>query len=76
MMIPQRKAMRISLEKKGDAYAIFASMNGEPMHQLGYPIQLRFKEPSYVGIGVCSQISDKNDKVVLSNVSFENLQEN
>lgn len=73
MMVPQRKAMRIGLEKKGDAYAIFVSMNGEPMHQLGYPIQLRFKEPFYVGIGFCSHLPDKVDKAILSNVILENL---
>lgn len=73
MLIPQRKAMRIGLEKKADAYAIFVSMNGEPMHQLGYPIQLRFKEPFYVGIGFCSHIPDKLDKAILSNVVLENV---
>ncbi len=73
MLLPQKGAMRIGIEKQGAAYAIFLSMNGEPMQQIGYPIQLRFKEPLYVGIGFCSHIPDKLDTAILSNVVLENV---
>lgn len=73
MLIPQKSAMRIGIEKQGKAYSIFLSMNGEPMQRLGYPIDLRFKEPFYVGIGFCSHIPDKVDTAILSNVVLENM---
>ncbi|WP_223827672.1 hypothetical protein [Hymenobacter armeniacus] len=72
MKVPEKSAMRIGLEKRGENYAMFISLNGEPMHQLGDPIKLTFKEPFYVGIGFCSHIPDKIDTAILSNVVLEN----
>ena len=65
-------AKRIGIEKHGDSYALFVSMDGEPMHQFGAPIQLKLSEPFYVGIGFCSHIPDKADTAMLSNVILEN----
>lgn len=65
-------AKRIGIEKHGDAIAIFVSLQGEPMHQLGPPVQLHFDEPFYVGIGFCSHLPDKSDTAVLSNVILDN----
>ena len=66
------KAKRVGIEKHGDAIAIFVSLTGEPMHQLGPPITLHFEEPFYVGIGFCSHLPDKSDTAVLSNVVLVN----
>lgn len=65
-------AKRIGLEKHGDSIAIFISLEGEPMHQFGPPVTLRFDAPFYVGIGFCSHLPDKVDTAVLSNVILEN----
>ncbi|RDC65839.1 hypothetical protein [Adhaeribacter pallidiroseus] len=65
-------AKRIGIEKRGNAFAIYVSMAGEPMHQLGEPIELNIDGPFYVGIGFCSHIPDKVDTAVLSNVVLEN----
>lgn len=65
-------AKRIGIEKRGDAIAIFISLEGEPMHQFGPPIMLHFDEPFYAGIGFCSHLPDKTDTAVLSNVILEN----
>lgn len=65
-------ATRIGIEKRGDAFALFVSLEGEPMHQFGPPITLPFKEPFYVGIGFCSHLPDKSDTAVLSDVVLEN----
>lgn len=65
-------AKRIGIEKRGDAIAIFISLEGETMHQFGPPIRLHFDEPFYVGIGFCSHLPDKTDSAVLSNVVLEN----
>ena len=65
-------AKRIGIEKKGDAVTLFVSVDGEPMHQFGPPIQLHFDGPFYVGIGFCPHLPDKTDTAVLSHVSLEN----
>jgi len=63
---------RIGIEKQGDSFALFVSLEGEPMHQFGPPITLHLDEPFYVGIGFCSHVPDKVDTAVLSNVVLEN----
>ena len=65
-------AKRIGIEKHGDSFAIFVSMNGEPMHQFGAPIKLHLNGPFYVGLGFCSHIADKLDTAILSNVILMN----
>jgi hypothetical protein len=65
-------AKRIGIQKHGDSFALFVSMDGEPMHQFGAPIRLHIDEPFYVGIGFCSHIPDKADTAILSNVILVN----
>jgi hypothetical protein len=65
-------AQRIGIEKRGNQFALFVSMDGEPMHQFGAPIELNLDGPFYVGIGFCSHLADKTDTAVLSNVLVEN----
>jgi hypothetical protein len=64
-------AQRVGIEKHGDSIAIFVSLQGEPMHQLGPPITLHFDEPFYVGIGFCSHLPATVDTAVISNVALE-----
>jgi hypothetical protein len=64
-------AQRIGLEKQGDAFTLWVSLDGEPMRQFGPPIHLPFDAPFYVGIGFCSHLPDKSDTAILSNVVFE-----
>lgn len=65
-------AQRIGIEKHGDSVAILVSLQGEPMHQFGPPIQIHFDSPFYVGIGFCSHLPATVDTGVLSNVLLEN----
>jgi hypothetical protein len=65
-------AKRIGIEKRGDEFTLWVSLEGEPMHQFGPPITLKLKAPFYVGIGFCSHLPDKADTAVLSNVVLEN----
>ena len=65
-------AKRIGIEKHGDSFALFVSLEGEPLHQFGPPIQLHIDGPFYVGIGFCSHMPDKSDAAILSNVVLEN----
>lgn len=65
------KPIRIGIEKKGDQFALYVSLKGEPMHQVGEPFTLRFGTPFYVGLGFCSHVPDKEDTTVLANVVLE-----
>ncbi len=65
-------ASRISIEKHGDSIAILISLKGEPMHQLGPPVEVHFDGPFYVGIGFCSHLPATLDTGVLSDVVLEN----
>jgi len=71
-MLANVGAKRVGIEKRGDSVAIFVSLEGEPMQQLGPPVHVQFDEPFYVGIGFCSHVPDKLDTAVLSNVVLEN----
>src|SRR5690349_5674847 len=65
-------AKRVGLEKRGDSFALFVSLDGEPMHQFGAPITQKIDGPFYVGIGFCSHLPDTLDTAVVSNVVLEN----
>jgi hypothetical protein len=65
-------AKRIGIEKRGDEFSIWVSLDGEPMHQFGPPIKLHLDAPFYVGIGFCSHLPETVDTAVLSNVVLEN----
>jgi hypothetical protein len=65
-------ARRIGIEKHGDSFSLWVSLEGEPMHQFGPPIELHIDGPFYAGIGFCSHMPDKSDTAVLSGVVLEN----
>jgi len=65
-------ARRVGIEKRGDSFALYVSVEGEPMHQFGAPIELHIEGPFYVGIGFCSHLPDQVDAAILSNVVLEN----
>jgi hypothetical protein len=65
-------AKRIGIMKKGDSFTVWISMHGEPMHQVGGPVQLHIDGPFYVGIGFCSHLPATTDTAVLSRVVLAN----
>ena len=65
-------AKRLGLEKHGDSFTLFVSMDGEPLHQVGTAMNLHLDGPFYVGIGFCSHLPAKSDTAVLSDVVLEN----
>ncbi len=69
---PAELAKRLGIEKHGDSFALFVSMRGEPMHQVGSAAKLHFDQPFYVGIGFCSHLPDKSDTAQVSDVVLEN----
>ena len=71
-MLPNVMPQRIGLEKRGDGVALLISVQGEPMHQFGPPIQLHFDGPFYIGIGFCSHYPVTVDTGVFSDVVLRN----
>lgn len=66
------RPIRIGIEKHGDTFSLYLSLNGEPMHQVGRTAELHFSSPFYVGIGFCSHVPDRIDTAVLSHVVLVN----
>lgn len=66
-------AQRVRLEKRGDTFTLFVSMNGEALHQMGAAIRLHLEEPFYAGLGVCAHSATATEKAVFSNVELKPL---
>jgi len=64
---------RLRIEKRGDIFTMYLSMNGEPLHQTGSSIRLDLDEPFYVGIGVCSHNKDVVEKATFANLEQKQL---
>jgi hypothetical protein len=65
-------AKRIGIEKRGNKFALYVSLEGEPMTKFGPPLELDIDGPFYVGIGFCSHLPDVVDTAVLSNIVLAN----
>ena len=65
-------ARRLGIEKRGDDFTLWVSLEGEPMHQFGAPIHLHLNGPFYVGIGFCSHLPTTVDTAVFSHVALVN----
>ncbi len=62
---------RLGLEKHGDDFQLYVSVAGEPLHPFGPPMRLHLDGPFYVGIGFCSHVPDKTDRVDLTDIVLE-----
>lgn len=47
---------RFGIEKKGDAFQLYVSWQGEPLHPEGNPVVFRTSGPFYVGVGFTSHL--------------------
>lgn len=65
-------ARRIGVEKRGDRFSLWVSLEGEPMHEFGPPLELHLDGPFYAGIGFCSHLPTTVDAALLSRVVLEN----
>jgi len=61
----------VRLEKRGSEITMFLSMKGEPLHQVGATIPMRFDGPFYAGIGVCSHNKNVVEKAVFSRLELK-----
>jgi len=62
---------RVRIVKRGAEITMFLSMHGEALHQAGATIRLRFDDPFYIGIGVCSHEKDVTETAVFSNLELK-----
>jgi hypothetical protein len=65
-------ARRIGIEKRGDEFQLFVSLEGEPMHPFGPSMRVSIRNPFFAGIGFCSHLPVTTDTAVFSDVVFEN----
>ena len=65
-------AVRIGIEKKGDAFQLWISWQGEPIHPEGGPITFKTNGPFYVGIGFTSHLPANVLTAKVGDVVMEN----
>ncbi len=61
---------RLRLEKRGDTFYMLVAGEGEQLRLGGGSKKIAFKEPFYVGIGVCAHDAKVVEKAVFSNVEL------
>jgi TolB protein len=64
---------RVRLEKRGDKFTLFVSMNGEPFHQMGASTLLHLEGEFYVGLGLSAHNAKATEKAVFSRVELAPL---
>jgi TolB protein len=63
----------VRIVKRGDAFTLYLSNRGEPLHPVGASIALHLKPPFYVGLGVVSHDVDTVDQVGFTHVRVQAL---
>jgi hypothetical protein len=63
---------RFGIEKKGDAFQLYVSWQGEPMHAEGASVTFRTNGPFYAGIGFTSHLAATPLTAKVSDVVVEN----
>jgi hypothetical protein len=63
---------RIGIEKKGDAFQLYISWQGEPLHPEGAPVTFKTNGPVYVGIGFTSHLAANVLTAKVADVVVEN----
>ena len=63
---------RIGIEKKGDAFQLYISWQGEPLHPEGAPVTFKTNGPVYVGIGFTSHLAAQALTAKVGDVVVEN----
>jgi len=63
---------RIRIEKEGYYVSMSVANENEEFHSAGGSFKIKFNEPFYIGLGVCSHDSTVIEKAVFSNVEIKN----
>ena len=62
---------RVGIEKHGDYVTMSVAAAGETLHPAGAMYRIQFKEPFYVGLGVCAHDNKAIEQAVFSNVELK-----
>lgn len=66
---------KVRLEKIGDYLSMSVSYGNTDLHSSGGTFKLPFKEPFYVGLGVCAHNNDTIETAIFSNVRIKSIPE-
>lgn len=64
---------RVRIEKEGDYVSMSVSFDEGELQSSGGTFKISFKEPFYIGFGVCSHNNDTFETAVFSNVVIETI---
>ncbi len=64
---------RVRIEKTGDYISMSVAAEGQALESSGGTFRLRFTEPFYIGLGVCSHNNNQLETAVFSDVRLETL---
>ena len=70
------KPNKLKIHKEGSYIHMSTGTSGEDLEAVGGNLRLKFEDPFYVGIGVCSHDSTVIEKAIFTNVILENIGEN
>ena len=59
------------IEKQGDYVFMSIAREGETLHTAGGSFKLKFREPFYIGLGVCAHDNNVVEKAAFSNVEIK-----
>jgi TolB protein len=64
---------RVGIEKHGDYVTMSVAAAGEALHSAGAMCRVQFKEPFYVGLGVCAHNNKAIEQADFSNVELKSI---
>jgi Tol biopolymer transport system component len=64
---------RVRIEKEGDYLSMSVALGDEALRSSGGTFRLPFKEPFYIGLGVCAHNNDTIETAIFSNVRIEKI---
>ncbi len=66
---------RVRIEKKGDYLTMSVASSDDELKSSGGTFKLPFKEPFYIGLGVCAHNNETIETAIFSNVQIESIME-
>jgi TolB protein len=64
---------KVMIQKEGDYVFMSVALNGEKLQSAGGSFKIKFAEPYYIGIGVCSHDSTVLESAIFTNVELKGI---
>jgi TolB protein len=65
--------LKICIEKEGDYVFMSVAGKNEKLHSVGGSFKIKFEEPFYIGLGVCSHDKSVIEKAIFSDVEIKSV---